>query len=336
MRPSTLPKPHDDGVGGRPVLAVGAGGEAHLGAVHADLEEHAVVEERREPLARGQLAARVLLRDLVRRRPSRAPPRGAPRGPPPARACSWRVLISRSSSGGRFSRNAVSPSRASSVARHSAEALAQERQRRLEIEVVLRGEGLEAEAHRRRGSCRGCASVSCCDRARRARPGRPRGSTRPMRAASSASSFSPRSIISSRRRRGTTRARTAMIIIGKSPTSISGVPSLRAARRDREVRRRDEPEPAAHRVRRSRARRWASRARHREEQVGVVALRRQRVAAAGAARHLREVAAGAERVALAGEHDDAHRRRRPRASSSARSSSLIIARPDRVPAAPGC
>ena len=53
----------DHGVGGR--LVLGAGGEAHLRAVHADLEVHAVVEEAIEPLARGHLAARVLLRDLL-------------------------------------------------------------------------------------------------------------------------------------------------------------------------------------------------------------------------------------------------------------------------------
>ena len=38
--------------------------------------------------------------------------------------------------------------------------------------------------------------------------------------------FSPSSIICSSRRRGTCLARTAMIIMGKSPTSISGVPSF--------------------------------------------------------------------------------------------------------------
>ena len=41
------------------------------------------------------------------------------------------------------------------------EALAQQRQRRLEIEIVLRGEGLEAEAHRDSGSWRARASVIC-------------------------------------------------------------------------------------------------------------------------------------------------------------------------------
>jgi hypothetical protein len=39
-----------------------------------------------------------------------------------------------------------------------------------------------------------------------------------------------------------------MIIIGKSPTLISGVPSFAPSRADREVRRRHEPEAAAHRV----------------------------------------------------------------------------------------
>ena len=37
-----------------------------------------------------------------------------------------------------------------------------------------------------------------------------------------------------------------MIIIGKSPTSISGVPSFASVDGHREGARRDEPEPAAH------------------------------------------------------------------------------------------
>ena len=52
-----------DGVGGD---LVAAAHEAHGAAEHTDLEEHAVVEESREPLARRELSALVLLFDLRR------------------------------------------------------------------------------------------------------------------------------------------------------------------------------------------------------------------------------------------------------------------------------
>ena len=58
-----------------------------------------------------------------------------------------RPVTSRSTAARASRRKAIRPSRASSVARHSARRSREQRERSLEVEVVLRGEGAEAEAH---------------------------------------------------------------------------------------------------------------------------------------------------------------------------------------------
>jgi hypothetical protein len=94
----------------------------------------------------------------------------------------------------------------------------------------------------------------------------------------------------------------------KEPDVDFGRAELGVALRDREMRSRYDAEPAAHRgpVHARHDRLFVSR--HREHQVDVVALRRQRILVAGAARHLREVAARAERLPFSCDHDDANRR----------------------------
>ena len=97
-----------------------------------------------------------------------------------------------------------------------------------------------------------------------------------------------------------------MIIIGKSPTLISGVPSCASVDAIANVRRGDEPEPAAHRVPVHLRDDRLVAARQREQQIRVVALRAGARSTSPPRRHLREVAAGAERLPSPVEHDDAH------------------------------
>ena len=93
MRPSTLPKAVTTPSAGGLSVAVRPRREAHLRAVHADLEEDAVVEEAPPGArARSSCRARAASRSC-RARPSRAPWRGAPRDPPPAHACSASVSL---------------------------------------------------------------------------------------------------------------------------------------------------------------------------------------------------------------------------------------------------
>ena len=251
MRPSTLPKPVTTPSAGGLVAPVRARGEPHLRAVRRRSRRR-----RRRRRARPGARARSSSRGRAAsrpcpRRPSRAPSRGALRGPRPAHASSASMLLASRfspSTSARASRGRPSALRARRrCARHSARRSAEHRQRRVEIQIVLRREGAQPEPHvvglfSRAPSTSFFTSASSSpgrDRARsRGRAARP-----PPRRASR-----PSSIISRSRRRGTWRARTAMIIIGKRPTSNLRRPELRLARRDRERARRDEPEPAAQRV----------------------------------------------------------------------------------------
>ncbi len=96
-----------------------------------------------------------------------------------------------------------------------------------------------------------------------------------------------------------------MIIIGKSPTLISGVPSTGILVRDGERRSGNEPETTAHRRTIHARHDRLFGAHHGNEQVGVVALRCER-GAIRTAGHLREVTARTERRSLAREHDGPH------------------------------
>ncbi|CAN91945.1 hypothetical protein predicted by Glimmer/Critica [Sorangium cellulosum So ce56] len=184
------------------------------------------------------------------------------------------------------------------------EPLAQERQRRLEVEIVLRRERLEAEAHRDR-ALRGDGGGHLVDR-------------------------------------GVERVRLDHLVEESALRGLVGVealpeehhlqqlapahvplehrhdhhreqadvdlrrPELGAAGADREVRRRDEPEPAAQRVAVHPRHNRLARVREGEQEVRVIALHLGRRRPLGA-RDLREVPARAERVARAGQDHAAHR-----------------------------
>ncbi len=149
--------------------------------------------------------------------------------------------------GVRFCMKAIRPLARVVGAEQHAELGAEQRQRLLEVSWSCAWRA-EAEAHRERSLAREPGDqrvrglrVELVGRA-------PRLIRRPISAASWASMRSPSSIICTNRRRGTRRTSTAMIIIGKSPTSISGVPSSRSDEARAKVHAATMPEAAAHRV----------------------------------------------------------------------------------------